>query len=111
MNRLNSRQRSQVIQRSSGYNANQIMKEANKNNIDIFLEEIQKRTAIPEGEFEDFLKLWEFRKFCKNEVILRSDEVPEFSMFVLKGCLRQFILNDRGEESIVYFGEERHFIG
>jgi CRP-like cAMP-binding protein len=29
----------------------------------------------------------------------------------LKGCLRQYTVNEKGEESIVYFAEERHFIG
>ncbi|NBV14675.1 MAG: Crp/Fnr family transcriptional regulator [Sphingobacteriia bacterium] len=32
-------------------------------------------------------------------------------MFVLKGCLRQYVVNEKGEESIIYFAEERHFIG
>lgn len=87
------------------------MKELNKYNTSIFQEEIQKRIVIPEGEFEKFLELWEFKKFNRNEIILESDEIPKFSIFVLKGCLRQFIVNEKGEESIVYFAEERHFIG
>lgn len=87
------------------------MKEINKCNINIFLEEIQKRIVIPEGEFEKFLELWEFKKFNRNEIILKSNEIPKFSIFVLSGCLRQFIVNEKGEESIVYFAEERHFIG
>lgn len=76
-----------------------------------FLEELQKRIAIPEGEFEKFLALWEFKKFNRNEFISQAREVPKFSIFVLKGCLRQYIVNENGEESIVYFAEERHFIG
>ncbi|MBC7696493.1 MAG: Crp/Fnr family transcriptional regulator [Burkholderiales bacterium] len=86
-------------------------KEVRKYDTALFLEEIQKRVAIPEGEFEKFLTLWEFRKFNRNEFILQSGEVPKFSIFVLKGCLRQYIMNEKGEESIVYFAEERHFIG
>ncbi|MGQ7947100.1 Crp/Fnr family transcriptional regulator [Flavobacterium sp. WC2509] len=77
----------------------------------LFLEELQKRVAIPEGEFEQFLALWEFKKFNRNEFILKAGEIPKFSIFVLKGCLRQYIVNGKGEESIVYFAEERHFVG
>ncbi|MES2477988.1 MAG: Crp/Fnr family transcriptional regulator [Bacteroidota bacterium] len=77
----------------------------------IFQEEIQKRIAVPEGQFEQFLALWEIRRFGRNEVILKAGKIPAFSIFVLKGCLRQFIINGKGEESIVYFAEERHFIG
>lgn len=47
----------------------------------------------------------------KNEFILHAGEVPKFSVFVLEGCLRQYTVNEKGEESIVYFAEERHFIG
>ncbi len=87
------------------------LKTINETNTNIFLEEIQKRIVIPEGEFEKFLALWEFKKFNRNEMILKSEEVPKFSIFVLKGCLRQYIINEKAEESIVYFAEERHFIG
>ena len=77
----------------------------------LFLEELKKKVVIPEGEYEKFLELWEFKKFNKNEFILNAGEVAKFSIFVLKGCLRQYIVNENGEESIVYFAEERHFIG
>jgi CRP-like cAMP-binding protein len=77
----------------------------------LFREELQKRIEIPEGEFEKFLELWEFKKFGKNQLILKAGEIPKFSIFVLKGCLRQYVVNEKGEELIVYFAEERHFIG
>src|SRR5690349_1467527 len=77
----------------------------------VFLEELQKRIAIPEGHYEQFLELWEPKEFKRNEFILKAGEIPKFSIFVLKGCLRQFTVNEKGEESIVYFAEERHWIG
>ena len=87
------------------------MNNLNTNYKNLFLEELQKRVSIPEGQFEQFLELWEFKTFKRNEFILNAGEIPKFSIFVLKGCLRQFIVNEKGEESIVYFAEERHFIG
>ncbi|MES2779526.1 MAG: Crp/Fnr family transcriptional regulator [Bacteroidota bacterium] len=77
----------------------------------LFREELEKRITIPEGAFEQLLELWEYRSFKKNEVIMKADEVPKWSLFVLKGCLRQFLVTDKGDERIVYFAEERHFIG
>lgn len=79
--------------------------------IAVFKEELQKRVIVQLDEFESFFELWDFRKFKKNEYILKAGEVPKFSIFVLKGCLRQFIVNEKGEETIVYFAEERHWIG
>lgn len=87
------------------------MSELNKSHKALFLEELQKRVVVPEGEFEKFLELWEFKSFNRNECILKAGEVPKFSIFVLQGCLRQYIVNGKGEESIVYFAEERHFVG
>ena len=61
----------------------------------LFLEELQKRVVIPEGEFKKFLALWEYKEFGKNEFIVKAGEVPKFSIFVLKGCLRQYIINKK----------------
>ncbi len=79
--------------------------------VSIFLEELKKRIDVSDEQLNEFLKFWEFKKFKRNEFILKGGEVHEFSIFVLKGCLRQYLVNESGEESIVYFAEERHFIG
>lgn len=76
-----------------------------------FLEELRKRVVIPEGQYEHFLSLWEPKVYKRNELILQAGEIPKFSIFVVKGCLRQYLINEKGDESIVYFAEERHFIG
>ena len=81
-------------------------KEIRKYDTTLFLEELEKRVTIPGGEFEKFLALWEFRKFNRNEFILQAGDIPKFSIFVLKGCLRQYVVDEKGEESIVYFVEE-----
>ena len=54
-----------------------------KHDTKIFQEEIEKRISVPEGQFEKFLELWEFKKFSRNEFILKSNEIPKFSIFVL----------------------------
>ncbi len=78
---------------------------------DIFREELDKRIVVPEEQYVSFRSLWEPKTFKRNEFILKAGEVPKFSIFVLKGCLRQYIVDEKGEESIVYFAEERHWIG
>jgi CRP-like cAMP-binding protein len=78
---------------------------------ELFYEEMQKRIAVPREQVLQFLELWKLQKFGRNEFIMRSGEIPKFSIFVVKGCLRQYTVNEKGEESIVYFAEERHLIG
>jgi CRP-like cAMP-binding protein len=89
------------------------MPQKKKANFDstLFFDELKKRADLPLSVYEKFLELWEHKTFKKNEIILRADEVPAFSIFVLDGCLRQYTINEAGDETIVYFAEERHFIG
>jgi len=82
-----------------------------KPNTALFLEELQKRVEVPLDDFSRFLELWEPMNLKKNEFIMRVGEVPKFSIFVMNGCLRQYLVNEKGDESIVYFAEERHWIG
>jgi CRP-like cAMP-binding protein len=84
-----------------------------KSDTSLFFEEIQKRVGntIPVGDYEKFLALWETRDVKKNEMIMHAGEIPKFTVFVLKGCLRQYVVSEKGDEHIVYFAEERHFIG
>lgn len=77
----------------------------------IFAEELNKRVNVSADEVARFMELWEVREYKRNELILRAGTPPRFSMFVLQGCLRQYVVNNEGIESIVYFAEERHFIG
>ncbi|MGZ3904905.1 MAG: Crp/Fnr family transcriptional regulator [Bacteroidia bacterium] len=72
---------------------------------------MKKRVSVTDEELESFSHLWELKSFKKNEFILKAGEIPKFSIFVLEGSLRQYSVNEKGEESIVYFAEERHFIG
>src|ERR1700755_444911 len=88
------------------------MKNENQHpDITLFKEELKKRVNVSEEEMDSFIELWENKTFKKNEFILKAGEVPGFSIFVLEGCLRQYTVNEKGDESIVYFAEERHFIG
>ena len=77
----------------------------------LFLEEIWKRVSVPESEVMAFLELWEHKTYKRNAFISVAGEIPRFSIFVLKGCLRQYTVSDKGDETIVYFAEEKHFIG
>ena len=79
--------------------------------INHFKSEINKRTSIPDGDWEPFVRLWELKTYRRNEFIWKAGEVPKFSIFVMKGCLRQFVMNENGEESIVNFAEENHWTG
>lgn len=77
----------------------------------LLFEELKKRISLPDEEILGFINLWEVKSYKRNELIMQAGEVPKFSIFVTKGCLRQYSTNEDGEETIVYFAEERHFLG
>lgn len=81
------------------------------NSQDLLLEELKKRIQLPNEELVGFSELWELKSYKRNELVVSAGDVPKFSVFVGKGCLRQFWTNEAGEETIVYFAEERHFLG
>jgi len=77
----------------------------------IFLKHLQSYVDFPERDFNEFLKLLVPLTLKKNEHFYRAGAVPRYSPFILKGCLRQYIVNELGEEQIILFNEEGNWAG
>lgn len=80
-------------------------------NTTIFYEHFLSYVAITPHDFDQFMELVVPLTFKKGELVYRAGEVPRYSPFVLKGCLRQFVVNDEGEEQIILFNEEGNWAG
>lgn len=80
-------------------------------NTDILLQEIKRVSNISETEATQFLSL--FRQFAikKGDHFYSAGEIPRYSPFIIKGCMRKYFINEDGEEQIVYFAEEGWFAG
>jgi CRP-like cAMP-binding protein len=52
------------------------------------------------------IPLFESREVKKNEHLFRQGEVARWVYFVEKGCLRQYYINNNGEERTIYFKTE-----
>lgn len=68
-------------------------------------------TEFSDEDFAKFLELCVEFKLKKNEFFYRSGEVPKYSPFILKGCARQFRINENGDEQTVLFVEEGTWAG
>lgn len=77
----------------------------------IFLNHLRSYVDVPEPEFREFLTLLTPLQLKKDEHFYRAGEVPRYSPFILKGCLRQYVLNKDGEEQIILFNEEGNWAG
>lgn len=77
----------------------------------ILLQDLKKYSDFKDEDFSEFLKLFVPFKIKKGDYFYRAGEVPKYSPFIVKGCMRKFFINENGEEQIVFFAEEGWFAG
>ena len=77
----------------------------------ILLTNLRSYVDVPEEEFRAFLTLLVPLQLKKDEHFYRAGEVPRYSPFILKGCLRQYVVTDNGDEQIILFNEEGNWAG
>lgn len=67
---------------------------------------ISSHISISEQEFEKFFNLLEFIKCTKKELIIQPGKAVKHQYFVLKGCLRTFLIDSFGKEHTIQFAVE-----
>jgi CRP-like cAMP-binding protein len=70
---------------------------------DIIRKNISKYIQLSEEEFDYFISLLKTKRLRKKQFLLEEGEVCKFECFVNNGCLRQYILEDNGNEHIIQF--------
>ena len=64
------------------------------------------------GEQFDFIKnFFSPKHLKKGGQILREGEVAKYTAFVEKGCLRSYVIDNKGKEHIVQFAPETWWLG
>ncbi len=58
---------------------------------------------LPRKDIVKVIQLFETIEVKKNEHLYRSGEIVRYVYFVEKGCLRQYYINNNGEERTIYF--------
>jgi CRP-like cAMP-binding protein len=64
---------------------------------------IAKHIHLTDEEFNYFSSLLRKKRLRKKQVLLDEGEVCTFECFVNSGCLRQYFLDEKGQEHIVQF--------
>jgi len=77
----------------------------------LLLESLRSYVDFPTVDFEAFLKLLLPFNLKKDDYFYKADEVPRYSPFLLKGCMRQFVVDERGQEQNIAFIEEGNWAG
>ena len=58
-------------------------------------------TPLNEGEIEFIESVFQSKKFRKRQYFLQEGDVCRYTAFIVKGAMRQYTVDDRGEEHIV----------
>ena len=81
-----------------------------KEQIDKVLSHIESLIKLNESEKEYFISLLKFKRVRKWQYILEIGDVCRHKTFIVKGCLRSYILDENDVEHVVMFGTENLWI-
>jgi len=77
---------------------------------DLILKNIARHVTLSPVEEAYFTSLLLHRKLRKRQYLLQAGEVCRYENFVIKGCVRAYTVDEKGEEHIVMFGMEDWWI-
>jgi len=75
----------------------------------LLFEYFKERAGIEERAFAEISKYFEKTNTKRNEILISPGYVCRFNIFVNKGCIRLFMINDKGYELTRYFAFEGTF--
>ena len=61
---------------------------------------------VPDKDCAKLIRLFEPLEVKKNAHLFRSGEIARYVYFIEEGCLRQYYINNNGEERTIYFKVE-----
>ncbi len=73
---------------------------------DLLLRNVARHIHLEPDEVRVFTSIPKVRRLKKKEFLLRAGEVCRYESFVLEGCLRNYYLDDTGDEHILQFSVE-----
>ncbi len=72
----------------------------------LLISNISRYIRLQEEEEAYFLSILQFRSYKKKETVLSAGELCRHEHFTLKGCLRTFHTDDKGDEHNIAFAPE-----
>jgi CRP-like cAMP-binding protein len=66
---------------------------------------------LTDEQFEKMKSAFVPRKMKKGEFLQREGEMAKYGAFVTAGCLRSYVVDEKGKEHILQFAPENWWIG
>jgi CRP-like cAMP-binding protein len=73
---------------------------------DILYQFLAERMPLTEAQFAQVQPFFMPRHLKKGELLLREGDVARHGAFVAKGCLRSYVVDNKGKEHVVQFAPE-----
>lgn len=73
-------------------------------------EHIEKFTTLEPSDIDKLESCLEISKIKKKQHVLEEGQICNTMYFVIKGCMRQYIINSKGTEQTLQFGIENWWI-
>ena len=73
---------------------------------EVLHEYLSQRMPLTKEQFDFIQSLFIHLHLNKGELLQREGEVARYGAFVTKGCLRSYVVDDKGKEHIVQFAPE-----
>jgi CRP-like cAMP-binding protein len=73
---------------------------------DLILSNVTRHIQLTEGEKQFFVSLLKHRRLRKRQYLLQAGDVARHESFVIKGLLRAYTVDDKGQEHIAMFAME-----
>src|SRR4051812_25884581 len=77
----------------------------------LLIDHINKFVELNDQEIILIASSFRQRKMKKRQFVLNIGDIERVESFIIKGCLKTYFIDNKGEEHIVQFGVENWWIG
>ncbi|HXP50608.1 MAG TPA: Crp/Fnr family transcriptional regulator [Bacteroidia bacterium] len=78
--------------------------------VEVFKEYLKSKISFTDEKFKAISTLLIPKSVTKGTSLLSEGEVCQYNMFVIKGCLRSYVIDKNGKEHIIQFAPENWWI-
>ena len=75
------------------------------------VETLKNSAGFTDADVEHFISYMERKLIRKKEFILRAGDICRHHSFINKGCMRRYVADNNGKETIIQFGIEDWWLG
>ncbi len=71
---------------------------------------IREKIGFSDNDLLTYYNFFSRQKIAKREQVLRAGELCKYNFFILKGCLRNYTIDAKGNEHVMQFAFEEYWI-